>query len=84
MVPERARHKLRNRLTKAIGEEDAGTLMEMLPPFPWTEIATKADLSQLEANLTAEIKLQFAKMLRANFLLMVALVALVLAAVKLA
>lgn len=41
MVTERTRHELHVRLTDVIGDESAGTLMELLPPFPWHEIATK-------------------------------------------
>jgi predicted nuclease with TOPRIM domain len=46
---ERARHHLLVKLQEVLGEKDAATLMEHLPPDRWHELATKRDLAhQLE------------------------------------
>jgi hypothetical protein len=34
-----------------LGEEQANTLMSLLPPVGWADVATKDDLHQLEARL---------------------------------
>jgi hypothetical protein len=41
---ESARHQLYQRLNEIIGPNEADTLMELLPPVGWAEVATKADL----------------------------------------
>ena len=48
MSDEAARHSLRSALTRALGADEAATLMEHLPPVPWDRLATKEDLTQLE------------------------------------
>lgn len=55
MIPERAWHQLHDGLKGAIGDENAGTLMEMLPAFPWHEIATRKDIEALRNELTTMI-----------------------------
>ena len=52
-LDERARHELFLRLEQALGPESAETLMEMLPPVGWADIATKRDLDALESKLLA-------------------------------
>jgi hypothetical protein len=47
----RSRDELRRRLDEALGEEAADTLMEALPPLPWNELATKADLVDLKVDI---------------------------------
>lgn len=44
-MSETARHKVHTALEESIGDENAGALMQMLPPYEWHEIATKADLA---------------------------------------
>ena len=51
MVDEAARHALYRSLEAAIGAEATGTMMTLLPPVGWAEVATKDDLRQLEARL---------------------------------
>ncbi|MYB11432.1 MAG: hypothetical protein F4Y28_15860 [Acidimicrobiia bacterium] len=46
------------RLIEVLGEEEAETLMESLPPVVWHQIATKGDLTDLEERLKAEFVLQ--------------------------
>ena len=50
-VDERARHLLYRKLEAVLGPEEAGTLMDHLPPSGWADLATKRDLEALEANL---------------------------------
>ncbi|MCY3578314.1 MAG: hypothetical protein OXH53_13480 [bacterium] len=49
-----------NRLIETLGEEEAKTLMESLPPVMWTHLATKDDLRALEERLRAEFNGKFA------------------------
>ncbi len=51
----RSRDHLRQRLDQTIGEEASDTLMEALPPVPSNELATKADLGELEQRLGARV-----------------------------
>lgn len=55
MVDEAARHALYRSLEAAIGPEATGTMMTLLPPVGWAEVATKDDLRQLEARLDGRI-----------------------------
>ncbi len=50
-LDERARHELFLRLEQALGPESAGTLMELLPPVGWADVATKRDLDGLEQRM---------------------------------
>jgi len=51
MVDEAARHALYRSLEAAIGPEATSTMMTLLPPVGWSEVATRDDLRQLEASL---------------------------------
>jgi hypothetical protein len=46
-VDERARHELHTRLEEAIGPEAAETLMELVPPVGWADVATKRDVDSV-------------------------------------
>ena len=46
-LDERARHVLFLRLEEVLGAEAAGTLMELMPPVGWADVATKRDLDSL-------------------------------------
>jgi hypothetical protein len=48
---ERARHELLVRLQQVLGDKEAATLMEHLPPDRWPELVTKSDLSPLRADV---------------------------------
>jgi hypothetical protein len=37
------------------GDEAAATLMDLLPPLDWSQIATKQDLAELRSELRTEI-----------------------------
>ena len=57
MAPdERARHELFLRLEQALGPKSAETLMELLPPVGWADVATKRDLDALENKLLAALR----------------------------
>lgn len=51
VLDERARHELFQRLGEVLGLEAAETLMEMLPPVGWADVATKRDLDALEQRM---------------------------------
>ena len=63
---EERRLALLNRLIETLGEEEARTLMESLPPVLWTHLATKDDVKASEERLRTEFNGQFA-MLNAKF-----------------
>jgi len=50
-VSASARNRLYNRLREQYGDEDAETLMDLLPPGGWDDVATKADLRALRADV---------------------------------
>ncbi len=54
-LTEEGRHRLHTSLTEAIGADAANTLMEMLPPVGWADVATKRDLDHLATGLRAEL-----------------------------
>lgn len=46
-ITEQARHRMYKHLEELMGIEDAGILMEHLPPVGWADVATKRDLDML-------------------------------------
>ena len=77
-IGEDRRLALMHRLTEVLGEEEARTLMESLPPTYWYNLATKDDLRALKewaearfekvdaefTNLRGEMKQMFAQQTR--------------------
>jgi hypothetical protein len=55
VIDERRRHDLYNRLADQLGADEAETLMSLLPPVGWADVATKADLHALGAGLRGEM-----------------------------
>ncbi|MDZ7678494.1 MAG: hypothetical protein U5K29_08070 [Acidimicrobiales bacterium] len=53
---EHARHQLYQRLNETIGIDEADTLMELLPPVGWADVATKADLAHLADRMDARFE----------------------------
>jgi hypothetical protein len=54
-IDERSRHALYLRLEHVLGQDEAETLMEHLPPVGWADVATRRDLDVLRTELTTEI-----------------------------
>jgi hypothetical protein len=52
-VDERGRLQLAAAARRAFGDEAGITLMELLPPVGWADVATKQDLAHLEAVMDA-------------------------------
>ncbi len=50
-IDEKVRWALMRRLIEVLGEEEAETLMDSLPPVVWSQLATKDDLGALEKRL---------------------------------
>jgi len=55
MPDERTRIELAEHFRQQYGADHAAYLMEVIPPFSWSEIATKTDLRDLEARLNDRI-----------------------------
>ena len=55
-VDERGRLHLAEVAKRALGDEAAITLMELLPPVGWADVATKHDLAHLEALVNARFE----------------------------
>ncbi|MGI8426771.1 MAG: hypothetical protein ACR2FO_06080 [Actinomycetota bacterium] len=54
-VTERSRHELFKKLEKVLGMEDAGTLMDLVPPMGWGDMATKRDLDEFTVATKRDI-----------------------------
>ncbi|MGH9041895.1 MAG: hypothetical protein ACRDZ3_16875 [Acidimicrobiia bacterium] len=54
VLDERSRHELYLKLEEILGPDRATTLMELLPPVGWADVATKRDLDNLELRLRAD------------------------------
>src|ERR1041384_5885891 len=57
VLDERARHELFLRLEEVLGPESAETLMEMMPPVGWADVATRRDLDALEERMNLRFEL---------------------------
>ena len=55
LIDDTARFELHEALRTEIGERNADTLMSMLPPVGWADVATKQDLENLETRLDARL-----------------------------
>ncbi len=94
MVSDHDRRGLYDALEKRLGESAAGTLMELLPPVGWADVARQSDLvavrgemAQIRGEISqmrAEIKTQVPRLYVANIGMAFATAGLVLAAAKLA
>ena len=52
-VDERGRLQLAEALKRALGDEEGITLMELLPPVGWADVATKQDLRMIDVRFDA-------------------------------
>lgn len=54
-LDEAKRHELYTRLEELLGQQPTSTLMSLLPPVGWADVATKDDLRMLGLEIRAEI-----------------------------
>jgi len=54
-ITEASRFQLRTAIGQILSEEAADTLMELLSPVGWADVATKTDLQHLRDELKADI-----------------------------
>lgn len=66
-ITDESRFHLHQRLAEVLGQEEASTLMEHLPPVGWADVATRRDLDHAFAHLEATFDRQFA-LQRAEFI----------------
>jgi hypothetical protein len=52
VVSERDRHELYVAAEGALGQQPASTLMELLPPVDWNEIARKSDIAGVRGEIS--------------------------------
>ena len=98
MVSDQDRRDLYDVLERRLGEGPATTMMELLPPVGWADVARQSDLTALRgemgqlrgelkgelSELRAEVKAQLPRLYVANLGMAFATAGLVLAAAKLA
>ena len=61
-LDERARHELYRAAEQLLGPAQANTLMTLLPPVGWADVATKDDLRQLEARIETRVDARFGRL----------------------
>jgi hypothetical protein len=54
-ITEASRFQLRTAIGLILSEEAADTLMELLPPVGWADVATKTDLQYLRDELKSDM-----------------------------
>ena len=59
-IDERSRHALYLRLEEVLGSDEAGTLMEHLPPVGWADVATRRDVVSETAMVRTELGAEIA------------------------
>jgi hypothetical protein len=52
-IDERSRRDLHRKLESVLGEREALTLMEHLPPVGWSDVATRRDVDTLRTDMDA-------------------------------
>lgn len=65
-IAEESRFNLYRRLSETLGEDEAATLMDYLPPTGWADVATKRDLDQLR-ELTSRDLMIATEQLKAGY-----------------
>lgn len=98
MVSDHDRRNLYEALERQLGGGPAATMMELLPPVGWADVARQSDLAAIRgemaelraelkgeiAELRGEIRAQLPKLITANIASMIGISGLVLAAAKFA
>ena len=51
VITEEARNHLYNTLREKFGPQDAATMMDLLPPVGWADVARQRDFDRLEAAM---------------------------------
>ena len=74
-VTEESRDRLVKQLEETLGAEHSNTLMGHLPPVGWADVATKADLEQLELRMNMRFDAALASGLHRQFVQIIASVA---------
>ena len=59
-ITDESRFHLHQRLAEVLGQEEASTLMEHLPPVGWADVATRRDLDHAFTHLEATFDRQLA------------------------
>jgi hypothetical protein len=57
-VTEKHRHELFNEVERVLGPQHAETLMELLPPVGWADVATKHDLDSLRVATKHDLAIE--------------------------
>lgn len=93
MVTDHARRELFGALEAALGAAPAATMMELLPPVGWSDVARQSDLVAIRgeiaevrgeiAELRGEVRAQLPRLITANIASMIGVAGLVLAAAHL-
>jgi hypothetical protein len=52
-VDERRRHLLYRKLEEVLGPDEAGTLMDHLPPVGWADVARRSDVEALRREMAS-------------------------------
>ena len=55
-ITEASRFQLRTAIGQIPSEEAADTLMELLPPVGWADVATKTDLQHLQLTIEVNVR----------------------------
>lgn len=55
-ITEASRFQLRTAIGQILDEEAADTLMELLPPVGWADVATKTDLQHLQLTIEVNVR----------------------------
>ena len=55
-ITEASRFQLRTAIGQILGKEAADTLMELLPPVGWADVATKTDLQHLQLTIEVNVR----------------------------
>lgn len=63
-VSERERHRLYTDLESTLGPDSTSTLMSLLPPVGWADVATRQDLRVLENGIRAELHRELGELRR--------------------